>query len=74
MGEKPEVLTAYARRAACMASDPFTLSAGVAMRVASPLKFPADMGVLLSFVFMLNMLGAPVGLRPPASRLRRAPA
>lgn len=35
-----------------------TLSIGVATWVFSPLKFQADMGLLLAFMFMLNMLMA----------------
>ena len=35
-----------------------TLSVGVATWVFSPLKFQADMGLLLAFMFMLNMLMA----------------
>lgn len=35
-----------------------TLSFGVATWLASPIKFQADMGLLLAFMFLLNMLGA----------------
>lgn len=35
-----------------------TLAASVAVWICSPLKFQADMGFLLSFMFLLNMLGA----------------
>jgi predicted RND superfamily exporter protein len=35
-----------------------SLSIGVATWVFSPLQFQADMGVLLTFMFMMNMLGA----------------
>lgn len=35
-----------------------TLAAGVGTWVLSPIKFQADMGVLLAFMFLLNMLGA----------------
>ena len=37
-----------------------TLSVGVATWVFSPLQFQADMGLLLSFMFLWNMLGAMV--------------
>ena len=37
-----------------------TLSTGVAMWVFAPIKFQADMGVLLSFMFIWNMFGAMV--------------
>jgi hypothetical protein len=35
-----------------------TLAAGVTTWVASPIKFQADMGLLLAFMFLWNMLGA----------------
>jgi predicted RND superfamily exporter protein len=35
-----------------------TLAIGVAMWMVSDLKFQADMGVLLMFLFLVNMLGA----------------
>jgi predicted RND superfamily exporter protein len=35
-----------------------TLAVGVATWVASPIKFQADMGILLAFMFLWNMLGA----------------
>jgi hypothetical protein len=35
-----------------------TLAIGVITWVASPIKFQADMGVLLAFMFVWNMLGA----------------
>lgn len=36
----------------------FTLATGVATWVLAPIKFQADMGLLLSFMFVWNMLGA----------------
>jgi len=36
----------------------FTLAIGVCTWVFSPIKFQADMGVLLTFMFLWNMLGA----------------
>jgi predicted RND superfamily exporter protein len=36
----------------------FTLATSVAMWVFSPIKFQADMGLLLSFMFIWNMIGA----------------
>lgn len=36
----------------------FTLAIGVATWVFSPIKFQADMGILLTFMFLWNMLGA----------------
>jgi len=35
-----------------------TLSVGVATWIFSPLQFQADMGILLTFLFLVNMLGA----------------
>tara|TARA_B110000008_G_scaffold68849_1_gene69700 strand:- start:18590 stop:21079 length:2490 start_codon:yes stop_codon:yes gene_type:complete len=35
-----------------------TLAIGVGTWILSPIKFQADMGVLLTFMFLLNMLGA----------------
>ncbi len=35
-----------------------TLAIGVASWIFSPLKFQADMGILLTFMFLVNMLGA----------------
>ena len=35
-----------------------TLGIGVVTWVASPIKFQADMGLLLAFMFLWNMLGA----------------
>jgi predicted RND superfamily exporter protein len=35
-----------------------TLATGVATWIFSPLKFQADMGILLTFMFLLNMIGA----------------
>ncbi|MES2264876.1 MAG: MMPL family transporter [Pseudomonadota bacterium] len=36
----------------------FTLAIGVATWAFSPIKFQADMGILLAFMFLVNMLGA----------------
>jgi hypothetical protein len=35
-----------------------TLAVGVATWIFSPLKFQADMGILLTFMFLVNMIGA----------------
>jgi predicted RND superfamily exporter protein len=37
-----------------------TLAAGVATWALSPIKFQADMGILLAFMFIWNMIGAVV--------------
>lgn len=54
-----------------------TLAVGVVTWVASPIKFQADMGLLLAFMFLWNMLGALVLLPALAHFLlqpRREPA
>lgn len=43
-------------RAVCFTG--ITLSAGVITWLYSPIKFQSDMGLLLAFMFLLNMLGA----------------
>jgi len=48
-----------------------TLSLGVASWVFSGLKFQADMGLLLSFMFFANMIGAVTGLPALAAILHR---
>jgi predicted RND superfamily exporter protein len=35
-----------------------TLAIGVVTWIFSPLKFQADIGVMLTFMFLVNMLGA----------------
>jgi len=45
----------------------FTLAAGVITWAFSPIKFQADMGILLAFMFLWNMLGALI-LIPSLSR------
>ncbi|MBR9866783.1 MAG: RND family transporter [Oceanospirillales bacterium] len=47
-----------------------TLAIGVVLWVFSPIKFQADMGVLLTFMFLWNMLGALVLLPALACLLR----
>ena len=49
----------------------FTLAAAVATWALSPIKFQADMGVLLAFMFLLNMIGAMVLLPALACFLLR---
>lgn len=51
----------------------FTLAIGVITWVASPIKFQADMGLLLAFMFLWNMLGALVLLPALAFFLLRPP-
>lgn len=47
-----------------------TLAIGVATWIWSPIKFQADMGILLTFMFLWNMLGALI-LIPALARLFR---
>ena len=52
------VLEALKERGTAMAFTAITMTVGVATWALSALKFQADMGVLLAFMFFLNMLGA----------------
>ena len=49
-----------------------TMSVGVGTWALSALKFQADMGILLAFMFLLNMLGALFLLPALAACLVRA--
>ncbi|RDE24385.1 RND family transporter [Motiliproteus coralliicola] len=51
-----------------------TLGIGVGTWVLSPIKFQADMGILLTFMFVWNMIGALVFLPALASILIKKPA
>jgi len=51
-----------------------TLALGVATWALSPIKFQADMGVLLAFMFVVNMIGALVLLPALARFLLKTPA
>jgi predicted RND superfamily exporter protein len=51
-----------------------TLAIGVATWVFSPLKFQADIGVMLTFMFLVNMLAAIILLPALAAWLIRVPA
>ncbi len=50
-----------------------TLAIGVATWIFSPLKFQADMGILLTFMFLVNMLGAILLLPALATWLLKEP-
>ena len=50
-----------------------TLAVAVATWVGSPIKFQADMGLLLAFMFLWNMLGALV-LLPALAHFLLKPA
>ena len=47
-----------------------TLAIGVVTWIFSPLKFQADMGILLTFMFLVNMLGAIILLPALARQLK----
>ncbi len=49
-----------------------TLAIGVGTWIFSPLKFQADMGILLTFMFVWNMVGA-IWLLPALARLLLVP-
>ncbi len=51
----------------------FTLAAGVATWIFSAIKFQADMGILLTFMFLFNMIGAMTLLPALARWLFRKP-
>ena len=51
-----------------------TLAIGVVLWVLSPIKFQADMGILLTFMFLWNMLGALILLPALACLLNCGPA
>ncbi|WP_027856558.1 efflux RND transporter permease subunit [Marinobacterium jannaschii] len=51
-----------------------TLAIGVATWILSPIKFQADMGILLTFMFLWNMVGALTLLPALAHFLLKAPA
>ena len=48
-----------------------TLAAGVITWIFSPIKFQADMGILLTFMFIWNMVGALIGIPALSSFLLR---
>ena len=52
------MLEAYAVSGTAIIFTGVTLAASVSMWIFSDLKFQADMGILLTFMFLLNMLGA----------------
>jgi predicted RND superfamily exporter protein len=51
-----------------------TLAAGVVCWVWSPIKFQADMGILLTFMFLWNMLGALILIPALSYFLLRGPS
>ena len=61
------LLNAYAVSGTAIIFTGITLAASVSMWIFSELKFQADMGILLTFMFVVNMLGAIV-LLPAIAR------
>jgi predicted RND superfamily exporter protein len=51
-----------------------TLAAGVATWALSPIRFQADMGILLAFMFLWNMISAVVLIPALSHFLLRSPA
>ena len=64
LGEGLDFAEAYERTLATTGAGVvltgLTLAAGVATWIAAPLKFQADMGTVLTFMFLVNMIGAVV--------------
>lgn len=52
------MLSAYTMTGSAVIFTGITLGAGVSTWIFSDLKFQADMGILLTFMFLVNMLGA----------------
>lgn len=63
--------TAYTQTGSAVLFTGFTLSIGVTTWLFSELKFQADMGLLLGFMFLVNMLGAIILLPAMARWLYR---
>lgn len=61
------LLNAYAVSGTAIVFTGVTLAASVSMWIFSDLKFQADMGILLTFMFLVNMLGA-IFLLPAIAR------
>ena len=66
--------TALRQRGTAAVFTALTMSIGVASWIFSALKFQADMGLLLAFLFLLNMLGAVLLLPALAAMLFSPPA
>jgi predicted RND superfamily exporter protein len=52
------MIVAYKDTGAAIVFTGLTLAIGVSLWIFSDLKFQADMGILLTFMFLVNMLGA----------------
>ena len=52
------MIIAYKDTGAAIVFTGLTLAVGVSLWVFSDLKFQADMGILLTFMFVVNMVGA----------------
>ena len=64
---------ALRQRGTSIAFTAVTMAVGVGTWAFSPLKFQADMGILLGFMFLVNMLGALLLLPALAAVLLRNP-
>ena len=62
---------AYTQTGSAVVFTGFTLAIGVSTWIFSDLKFQADMGLLLGFMFLVNMLGAIILLPAMARWLYR---
>ncbi|MCX7170083.1 MAG: efflux RND transporter permease subunit [Proteobacteria bacterium] len=65
-------LDALRQRGTASVFTAFTMTIGVATWIFSALKFQADMGILLAFMFMVNVLGAIILLPAIAAFLLKA--
>ena len=54
----PFMIIAYKDTGAAIVFTGLTLAIGVSLWIFSDVKFQADMGILLTFMFLVNMLGA----------------
>ncbi|HCV17932.1 MAG TPA: RND transporter, partial [Alteromonas sp.] len=68
MSVEKAYLEALKERGSAVLFTGITLAIGVSTWVFSSLKFQVDMGILLTFMFLVNMLGAIVVL-PALARL-----
>ena len=73
-GVQPAFYAALRQRGTAAAFTALTMSVGVGSWAFSALKFQADMGILLAFMFLVNMLGAILLLPALAAMLLGRPA
>ena len=72
LGEAYRKAVAFTGRVVALVG--ITLAAGVVCWIWSPIKFQADMGILLTFMFLWNMLGALILIPALSYFLLRGPA